>query len=56
MKTITKNWKTTVLGLIMIAAGLYTGITAKASWTESMVIMTAGLGFVFSKDHDKTGV
>ena len=50
-----KNWKTSFIGSALILAGIYTGITAKTSWTEASIIITMGTGFLFSKDFDKTG-
>lgn len=44
------NWRTSLIGLVFIAAGLYSGITAKQSWTESMMVIGAGTGFIFTKD------
>ena len=52
---IKRNWKTTIIGLVLTVAGLYTGITAKASWTESLAIISIGIGFVVAKDGDITG-
>jgi general stress protein CsbA len=51
-----KSWKTTLIGLALIGAGIYTGVTAKTSWTESAVIITMGAGFLVAKDHNATGV
>ena len=51
MKTmIIENWKTSLLGLALIAAGLYTGITAKQNWFESGPIILSGVGLLFAKD------
>jgi hypothetical protein len=55
MKTIIlNNWKTSLIGLTLIAAGLYTGLSAKQSWAESGPIIVAGIGLLFSKDAGKT--
>ena len=51
MKTILiDNWKTSLLGIILIGAGLYTGLSAKQSWVESGPIILSGVGLLFSKD------
>jgi len=51
MKTIfLNNWKTSLIGLLLIGAGLYTGVTAKQSWAETGPIILAGAGLIFSKD------
>lgn len=49
-----ENWKTSLLGIVLICAGLFTGLTAKQSWMESGSIILAGAGLVFSKDAQKT--
>ncbi len=55
MKTmIIENWKTSLLGCILIAAGLYTGLTAKQNWIESGPIILSGIGLLFSKDAQKS--
>jgi len=55
MKTlILNNWKTSLIGIFLMAAGLYTGLTAKQSWTESGPIILAGAGLIFSKDAGKS--
>lgn len=55
MKTIIMhNWKTSLIGILLIAAGLYTGLTAKQSWIESGPIVMAGAGLIFSKDAGET--
>ena len=51
MKTIIlNNWKTSLIGILLMGAGLYTGLTAKQSWVESGPIILAGVGLIFSKD------
>jgi len=54
MKTmLINNWKTGIFGLLLIGAGMYTGLTSKQNWTESGPIIIAGIGLVFSKDAQK---
>jgi len=50
------NWKTGCIGLVLISAGLYSGITAKQSWTECGPIIIAGIGLVFSKDAQRNPI
>jgi hypothetical protein len=53
MRTIIlNNWKTSLIGILLMAAGLYTGLTAKQSWIESGPIILSGAGLIFSKDAD----
>ncbi len=47
---IFKNWKTTLLGLIIIGASLAAVFTGKASLTEAGAFITLGIGFFFLKD------
>ena len=51
-----KNWKTTLVGIALIGGAIYTGVTGVASWTEVLVVVTAGIGFIFSKDYNVSGV
>ena len=51
--TLIDNWKTSLVGLALIGAGLYTGLTAKQNWTESGPVILAGTGLIFSKDAKK---
>ena len=48
-----KHWETSMLGIVLILAGVYTGVTAKTSWTESSIIITIGVGFLRSSDANK---
>jgi hypothetical protein len=50
MKNI-KAWKTTTLGLILIAGALASVFLNKSDWTGAMVIITLGIGLVFSPDN-----
>jgi len=51
-----KNWKTSLVGLALVVGSIYTGVAGLASWTEVLLAVTAGIGFLYSKDYDKTGV
>jgi hypothetical protein len=55
MKTILfENWKTSLLGLILVCAGTYSGFTNKQSWTESGPIILSGIGLICSRDAKKS--
>ena len=59
MKPLLNNWKTSLLGIILIACGIYTGVLARQSWTESAPVILSGIGLLFSKDakrEPETGV
>lgn len=49
MKNIS-HWKTTTLGLILIAGGLASVWFEKADWTGALIAITAGIGLIFSPD------
>lgn len=51
MHNIIKAYKSSVLGVIFIAAGIYTGVTAKASWGESTIIIAAGCALLKMNDN-----
>lgn len=51
MHNIIKAYKSTVLGIIFIAAGIYTGVTAKATWGESTIIIAAGCALLKMNDN-----
>ncbi len=55
MKTfLFENWKTSLLGMILVGAGIYTGFTAKQSWTESATVILSGIVLICSKDARRT--
>jgi hypothetical protein len=57
MKNIIRNWKTTVLGLVVIAFKV-ASIKAKG-WTvdgEDIAAISGGLAAIMAKDSNKTGV
>lgn len=47
---IFKNWKTSVLGLLIILGSLGAVFLDKASLTEAGAFITLGIGFFFLKD------
>lgn len=48
-----RSWKTTILGVVLMVAGVVTVFLGKASWPEAMFAVLAGGALVFSKDSDK---
>ena len=48
-----RSWKTTLLGIALVVAGIVTVFLGKASWPEAMFAVLAGAALVFSKDSDK---
>ena len=48
-----KSWKTSLLGLILVAAAVASVLMGKTNWGDAIVALTAGFAFVFSKDSDK---
>ena len=40
----------TVLGLVLIVTGIYTGVTARQSWTESSIVIGGGCVVMGLKD------
>lgn len=55
MKRILKNWKTTVCGLATVLTGVKTFITT-GSVSGAVETIILGLGLIFAKDGDKTGI
>lgn len=49
MKNIA-HWKTTSLGLILVAGGLASVFFDKADWAGALIIIGAGIGLIFSPD------
>lgn len=52
-----KNWKTSVLGGLVIATGIFGAINDPRKATDMQTIsqMVGGLGLLLAKDHDVTG-
>jgi len=44
------HWKTTILGLILVAGGLASVWFEKADWTGALVVIGAGIALIFSPD------
>ncbi len=52
-KLLGKSWKTSSIGWGLIIGGMFTGITAKATWTDASVTIGIGIGLLQAKDGDK---
>lgn len=50
-KNITRSIESSVVGSVFIIAGLFTALTGKSTWTESIVIISLGISFLFKKDN-----
>ena len=53
----TRNWKTTVFGILMLAISGFTIYTdpTKATDPQTMGGIAGGIGLILAKDGDKTG-
>lgn len=56
MKSILKNWKTSLLGGGVLTAGITIIINDPNSWKEGLLSMGVGLIGLLAKDGDKTGI
>lgn len=45
-----KNWKTSLVGMLILGGSLAAVFTGKATLTEAGAFMVMGLGFFFLKD------
>jgi len=44
------DWKTSLMGLVIIGGGFASVFMGKADWTGAVVVITLGVGLVFSPD------
>lgn len=51
MKTIFENYKTTIVGGLLVVAGVT--LCAIGKVTEGTVVLLNGVGMILAKDHDK---
>ena len=56
MKTILKNWKTSLLGTGALTAAVTTYINNPNDWQAAIGLLITGIIGIFAKDSDKTGV
>ena len=52
-KLIGKSWKTSLVGWAMICGAIASVLMGKTNWIDASVVITAGVGFIASKDLDK---
>ena len=45
-----KAWKTTTIGLILIAGGMATVYLGKADWSGALIAISTGIGLLFAPD------
>lgn len=50
MKNVYKGWKTTLIGIAMIGAGITSVMTGKSDWTGAIVAISMGVGLLFTPD------
>jgi uncharacterized membrane protein YqgA involved in biofilm formation len=51
MKNVIKSWKTTLLGIVLIAVGIiYVLLNKEADYIIMCLLIGTGIGFVFSPD------
>ena len=50
VKNIRKSKATTVLGVVLIVAGIASVFTEQASWTEASIVIGAGIWLLFEED------
>lgn len=48
-----KNRVTTGLGVIIVLGCVISVFMGKADWTQAAIGITAGVGLMYAKDHDK---
>ena len=54
MKNILKSWKTTSVGIVAILGLIYKGYLNGGFAVEDFLILVVGIGFVSSKDANKS--
>jgi hypothetical protein len=56
LKNIVKSYKTSLLGLLLIAGAIASIFYEKATWTEATGIILIGLGLLLSPDSIKNKI
>ncbi|WP_269221988.1 hypothetical protein [Flavobacterium sp. IMCC34518] len=56
MKNIFKNWRTTSTGIVMCAGAIVAFINDKTQIIPCLTAFLGGIGLIFSKDSNQTGV
>lgn len=52
-RNITRSYKTTLLGLILLISGIASVFYEKATWIETTTIILVGIGLIISPDSIK---
>jgi hypothetical protein len=50
-----KSWKTTIGGILTLAATVFNIATTGAIGPQDVAAITGGIGLIFAKDHNVTG-
>jgi hypothetical protein len=51
LKNITKGWRTSVIGLVIIIAALVSVFTKESvTWVDAVVAISVGIGLLFAPD------
>jgi len=50
-----KSWKTTIVGLALIATGAILLGLETITWEQSLTFFGAGIGLLVAKDHNVSG-
>jgi hypothetical protein len=56
MNRFLKSWKTTSAGIISVVSGVVLYFNDKTQIVESLTLVLSGVGFLFSKDYNKSDV
>ena len=50
LANVTKGWKTSIIGLVIIIAALASVFAKDASWTDAVIGISVGIGLMFAPD------
>lgn len=50
MENVTKGWKTSAIGIVVIIAAISSVLVKDVSWGDACIGITMGLGLLFSPD------
>ena len=52
-KLIGNSWKTSLIGWVMVGGAIASVLMGKTNWVDASIVITAGVGFIASKDSNK---
>ena len=52
-KLIGNSWKTSLIGWTMVGGAIASVMMGKTNWVDASIVITAGVGFIASKDSNK---